>query len=172
MESHIGGSACHSSINRGVSPSNNVFGLISISPELCFNTAESPKSRTLFASCFAVVVLPHHLGPSINTAPLPRTLRSRILSAIRCLYFAITFYFECKSTNFYLIYLIILYIFGRLWEIYSVVCGKFIRLFDVNLFGCLWKILSNARIGLRYFVDYTLLIARVRARTKYQFFAI
>ena len=93
MQSHIGGNACHSSIRRGVSPSSNAFGLSSIICELCINTAESPRSSMLLASCLAVVVLPHHLGPSIRTAPLPRTLRFKILSAIRGLYVAIFHWF-------------------------------------------------------------------------------
>ncbi len=85
MESQIGGSACHSSISLGVSPSRRVLGLSSINCALCFKTAESPKSSMLLASCFAVVVLPHHLGPSMSTAPFPSTLRLRMLSDIRCL---------------------------------------------------------------------------------------
>ena len=90
MESQMVGKACHSSISRGVFPSNKAWGLISMSCELCISTEESPKSRILFAICLAVVVLPHHFGPSIKTAPFPRTFRSKMPSAIRCLYFAIT----------------------------------------------------------------------------------
>ena len=100
MESQMGGNACHSSISRGVAPSNNVFGPISIICILCFSTDASPRSSTLRASCLAVVVLPHHLGPSIRTAPFPRTLRSRILSAIRRLYSAISFVCGCKGMIF------------------------------------------------------------------------
>jgi hypothetical protein len=42
--------------------------------------------NVLAANCSAVVVFPHHLGPSISTAPLPANLRINILSAIRSLY--------------------------------------------------------------------------------------
>lgn len=82
-------------------------------------TEESPRSRTLLANCFAVVVLPHHLGPSINTAPLPSTLRLSILSEIRCLYFAITDKFDAKIP-------LVLQIAKQI-GINSVICGDFIR---------------------------------------------
>ena len=42
--------------------------------------------RTLAAICSAVVVLPHHLGPSIRTAPFPSSFLARISSAILFLY--------------------------------------------------------------------------------------
>lgn len=38
------------------------------------------------ACCDAVVVLPHHLAPSISTAPIPERRRLSILSAILGLY--------------------------------------------------------------------------------------
>ena len=43
--------------------------------------------KTLAASCSAVVVLPHHLGPSIKTAPFLSNFRTKISSAILFLYF-------------------------------------------------------------------------------------
>ncbi len=140
MESQMGGNACHSSIKRGVVPSKRDLGLISIIWVLCFSTDASPRSSTLFASCFAVVVLPHHLGPSMRTAPFPRTLRSRSLSAIRCLYFAITFPFWPQRYSFYVkqtrksktFRSFVAHSFGRLWHICSVICRKLIRLF-VNI---------------------------------------
>ena len=139
MESQIGGKACHSSIRRGVAPLRSDFGLISIICELCFNTDASPRSSTLFASCLAVVVLPHHFGPSINTAPFPRTLRSRILSAIRFLYSAISFCFGYKSTTFVSINQRKYRLFGDLRKICSVIWGNSVRLFVKDLFGYLWK---------------------------------
>lgn len=45
--------------------------------------------RELWASCFAVVVFPQALGPSINTAPMERSFCSSNLSRIRGLYVAI-----------------------------------------------------------------------------------
>lgn len=42
--------------------------------------------KMLAASCSAVVVFPHHFGPSISTAPLPSNFRIRISSAILFLY--------------------------------------------------------------------------------------
>lgn len=71
MVSHSGGMVCHSSIKRGVSPSSKVIGLRSIICRLCRSTLLSPRLSILLACCLAVVVLPHHLGPSIRTAPLP-----------------------------------------------------------------------------------------------------
>ena len=135
MESQMGGSACHSSIKRGVVPSNRDWGLISIICALCFSTDASPRSSTLFASCLAVVVLPHHLGPSMRTAPFPRTLRSRSLSAIRCLYFTITLLFRPQRYNFYgkppkkieTFRLFETLLFGYLLVFCSVICCKFIR---------------------------------------------
>ena len=122
--SQIGGKACHSSISRGVFPANNVAGLISIICVLCIKTEESPKSRILRAICFAVVVLPHHFGPSISTAPLPRIFRFNILSAIRCLYFAINIFVLAQK---YMFFLSQPKIFGDLWLFCSVICGRFIR---------------------------------------------
>ena len=42
----------------------------------------SAMYKILAANCSAVVVFPHHLGPSITTAPLPSNFRFRISSAI------------------------------------------------------------------------------------------
>ena len=40
----------------------------------------------LLACCSAVVVFPHHFGPSISTAPFEASLSANILSAILLLY--------------------------------------------------------------------------------------
>jgi len=135
----MGGNACHSSIKRGVVPSKRDLGLISIICALCFSTVASPRSSTLLANCFAVVVLPHHLGPSIRTAPFPRTLRSRSLSAIRCLYFTITLLFRPQRYNFYRKPPKEIGVFGDLRRFYSVVCGIFVRLIVTIPFGESWK---------------------------------
>ena len=39
-------------------------------------------SVSLFANCFAVVVLPHHFGPTINVAPIYSSVSSNCLSNI------------------------------------------------------------------------------------------
>ena len=55
---------------------------------------------TLLAFCSAVVVFPHHFGPSINTAPTSSSLYSNSLSAILFLYsFMLNLLcFGCKYT--------------------------------------------------------------------------
>ena len=47
------------------------------------SSAASPRSRSDLATCFAVVVFPHHLGPCTRTAPFPKSLRFNSSSAIR-----------------------------------------------------------------------------------------
>ena len=46
--------------------------------------------RMLLACCCAVVVFPHHFGPSTKTAPLPANFRAISPSAILGLYFSFT----------------------------------------------------------------------------------
>ena len=56
----------------------------------------------LLAICSAVVVFPHHLAPSMSTAPFPANLRCSRLSATLFLYiFSISFHHHdcCKDTN-------------------------------------------------------------------------
>ena len=102
--SHNSGMVCHSSINRGVSPSNMDLGSICNACIVSRKVIVSPKLSRLRATCFAVVVFPHHLGPCTKTAPLPCNLRFNMSSAIRCLYTLISSknesnYFDCKITD-------------------------------------------------------------------------
>lgn len=69
-ESHSSGIRCHSSIRRGDSPSRSLDGDIAAIAAYSSYISGSPSSTILLETCFALVVLPHHLGPSINTAPL------------------------------------------------------------------------------------------------------
>lgn len=57
--------SCHSSIRRGVSPSNKRDALVSAVARYSSRLSVACSSMMLAAFCFAVVVLPHHLGPSI-----------------------------------------------------------------------------------------------------------
>lgn len=64
------GASCHSSISRGVLPWSSIDGSISTIYRLVSSDAGLSIYNTLPAYCSAVVVLPHHLGPSMSTAPL------------------------------------------------------------------------------------------------------
>ena len=86
MASHNLGANCHSSINTGGVPANKSLGLTSAIRRFCRISEGSFKKSTVAARWAAVVLFPHHLGPSIKTAPTPASLRSNILSAILCLY--------------------------------------------------------------------------------------
>ena len=86
MVSHNFGANCHSSTSLGVSPSSKMPGSISAICKLDSNEAGLSIYRMLRACCSAVVVLPHHLGPSIRTAPLLLSFFSKMPSAILCLY--------------------------------------------------------------------------------------
>ena len=83
------GASCHSSINLGTAPFNSLLGFISAIVIFCDFFSGSSMYNTLAASCSAVVVLPHHFGPSISTAPCPSSFRFKISSAILFLYFFI-----------------------------------------------------------------------------------
>ncbi len=61
----------HSSINRGTAPFNRRLGFSSDMVIFCSFSFLSSIYKTLAENCSAVVVLPHHLGPSIKTAPFP-----------------------------------------------------------------------------------------------------
>ena len=86
MASHSFGASCHSSISLGVSPSNNTEGSISAICKFVSSDAGLSIYNMLLACCSAVVVLPHHLGPSIKMAPLLANFLASILSAILGLY--------------------------------------------------------------------------------------
>ena len=134
MLSHRGGIVCHSSIRRGVSPCKSVLGLMSIICRLCFSTPLSPRSSVLLACCLAVVVLPHHLGPSINTAPLPANLRASSPSEILGLY---SVFINQRIVILAAKLLIIIELCKPFYN-FSVVCGDFVRSFVAILFGRLW----------------------------------
>ena len=87
--------------------------------------------RRLFACCSAVVVFPHHLAPSIKTAPLPLSLRSNILSAIQGRYIFNSDIFKCFYG--YKVKTLILQ-FGYLAQFYSVVWIVFIPLIGGKCF--------------------------------------
>jgi hypothetical protein len=75
------GAVCHSSSKRGVSPSSKSDGFV-----FAFNIFSSKVSgsciyRTLFAICSAVLVFPHHFGPSIETAPIASSADANFASA-------------------------------------------------------------------------------------------
>lgn len=63
------GISCHSSINRGVLPLNKREGFASAAAKYCARILVSCNFISLAAACSAVVVFPHHFGPSIKTAP-------------------------------------------------------------------------------------------------------
>ena len=84
--SHSCGASCHSSIRRGVSPARSLFGDNPARAIFWFMYSGSSIYTMLLACCSAVVVLPHHLGPCINTPPTPISRRVNNWSAIRGLY--------------------------------------------------------------------------------------
>ena len=86
MVSHSLGASCHSSISLGVSPSSRTEGSISAICRFVSSEAGLSIYKMLFACCSAVVVFPHHLGPSISIAPLLASFFASIWSAILCLY--------------------------------------------------------------------------------------
>lgn len=67
-------------------PVSNLSGSISDRVLFASIVLGSSVDRMLFETCSAVVVLPHHLGPSINTAPLPLSFLFRAESTICGLY--------------------------------------------------------------------------------------
>ena len=89
--SHSCGASCHSSIKRGVVPARSFLGERAANSIFCSIYSGSSIYTTLFACCSAVVVLPHHFGPCIRTAPTPISLRLNIPSAMRGLYCFISF---------------------------------------------------------------------------------
>lgn len=81
--SHNGGATCHSSISRGFAPFNNSDGLTATVESYDSRLSGSCILSTLAARLSAVVVLPHHLGPTINVAPNDSRRNANSLSAIR-----------------------------------------------------------------------------------------
>lgn len=77
------GAICHSSRSRGVSPSSKSEGLIEAVCKYADFLSGSCIISTLFAVCWAVLVFPHHLGPSIKTAPEASSAFWSMASAIR-----------------------------------------------------------------------------------------
>ena len=70
---HKLGANCHSSMRRGVSPSIASAGSVSARKRFSKFLAGSASNKLDAARCLAVVVFPHHYGPSISTAPkIPR----------------------------------------------------------------------------------------------------
>ena len=89
-ESHTFGTVCHSSISIGGLPPNAASVSISRS-RLKFSFMSVFANKTLLAAISsAVVVFPHHLGPSITTAPLAASFFANRPSIIRCLYHSMT----------------------------------------------------------------------------------
>ena len=82
MASQSVGASCHSSISLGTAPLSNRLGLNSDMAMFCAFFSGSSIYKMLAATCSAVVVFPHHLGPSIRTAPFPSSFRFRMSSAI------------------------------------------------------------------------------------------
>ena len=80
------GAICHSSIRRGVSPLRSLLGFMEAMATFCSINCGSSIYRILAAICSAVVVFPHHLGPSMRTAPEDSNLSESIWSATRFLY--------------------------------------------------------------------------------------
>lgn len=107
MASHNFGANCHSSISLGVSPSSNTEASISAISRLVANDVGLSIYKMLFACCSAVVVFPHHLGPSINMAPLLANFFASIWSAILCLYSISSndLIYSCKYTSFFCYFL-------------------------------------------------------------------
>ena len=81
-ESHSTGASCHSSIRRGVSPARRSEGFTLIVAWYLSRMSGSCRLIVLLACCSAVVVLPHHLGPSMSTAPEEASNKPKCSSAV------------------------------------------------------------------------------------------
>ena len=81
-ESHSTGASCHSSIRRGVSPARRSEGFTLMVAWYLSRMSGSCRLIVLFACCSAVVVLPHHFGPSISTAPEEASSKLKCSSAV------------------------------------------------------------------------------------------
>ena len=76
------GATCHSLISLGISPCNTNDGFTLAALMLLSLVSGSCMYRMLFDLLAAVHVFPHHLGPSIKTAPADSSASSNILSVI------------------------------------------------------------------------------------------
>ena len=85
--SHSFGATCHSSTRRGVAPASRACGSISESSKLRVLVFGSCMKSALAHSCDAVVVLPHHFGPSTRVAPFACSFSASKESYIRLKYF-------------------------------------------------------------------------------------
>ena len=83
--SHSFGTVCHSSISIGASPDRAVSVSISKRFLNCSFTSGLASNTLSAAICSAVVVFPHHLGPSMTTAPLACSFLASKPSMILCL---------------------------------------------------------------------------------------
>lgn len=82
IESHRTEASCHSSIRRGVSPARRSEGFTLMVAWYLSRMSGSCILMVLFACCSAVVVLPHHFGPSISTAPEEASSKLKYSSAV------------------------------------------------------------------------------------------
>lgn len=70
----------------------------------CRNCLGSSMYNIVAVCCAAVVVLPHHLAPSINTAPIPARCRRSIRPAIRGLYsFFVMIIRSCRQRQYFFV---------------------------------------------------------------------
>ena len=84
--SHSDGASCHSSISKGRSPRNRRLGF-SFAKEMLLSFLPGSSIYNVEAAiCSAVVVFPHHFGPSTSTAPLQDKISFRTVSATLGLY--------------------------------------------------------------------------------------
>ena len=75
--------SCHSSTSLGLAPSSKALGLIAAVLIKSSFFGSFWNWIQLLVYFFAVVVLPHHFGPTIFIAPNARSFSSRLLSIIR-----------------------------------------------------------------------------------------
>lgn len=94
--SHKTGATCYSSISRGVSPLSSKDGLVRAVARYPSRLSGSCILITLFDCCMAVVVFPHHFGPTICTAPKASKRSRSILSAILSKYFIFNMFLFAK----------------------------------------------------------------------------
>ena len=150
MASQSFGASCHSSISLGVSPSSKTEASISAICRLVSNDAGLSIYRILLACCSAVVVFPHHFGPSIKIAPLLASFFANIWSAILCLYsiFSNIDYTYAKIQLFFIFpQLAVFYFLSWLCFVSSVGCVLFPQLavfyfpswlYFVSSVGCIY----------------------------------
>ena len=128
--SHNCGANCHSSINRGTSPSSNASGFSSARKRFRSNSRGQSIYNTLLAAWAAVVVFPHHLGPCISTAPAASNCSKSNWSAILNLYIEFSsiiwlLLIRCKNTTFLLIYKVFCIFHSVSWLVFIPSVGRF-----------------------------------------------